>query len=436
MTKLFIHILEATALLIILAWRVPKHIPTFFKFVILLFSKQSTDSSQKLKDSIVQAFFTVFLTLLSAFLLAHILVNYTSFSTGLLMGIQVASGLFILWAIVGKLGSSIQTWDGQTLPETIDNFWNIFLNVIGIFCLSFAQFYNFFKKGIGIINSIDQSANSTDLNWNFWLLTLPLIIIIIGIIRWLWHLKKIKREGFSLIRKRDKKIDILAKYVTICVFPVIVFTFILNYHQSRLVQREVTLSTHISILQLISQAMWQHNGGSRSSYLILKKMQKDPQLKKTLDLEISNIESSYEGVIVNNFVENLSAVCNSVTTGLPCSEGLATKDNLQIFNLINHLNPKLAPLWIERAKAAYLLRFIKNAKDYDNYKDKMKEVYDELINCMKEENEVSLLVSKMALDTYAQLIDFKPANAFDFEGAIRHKQSIGKNYLLMTQSQK
>jgi len=255
-------------------------------------------------------------------------------------------------------------------------------------------------------------------------LSLLLAVLIISIIRLLWHLKQVNRETLSPEEKRDKKIDTFAKYVTICAFVIITFTFILNYHQSKLVRREISLSTHISILQLIDQAMWQHNGGNRSSYLILKKLQKDPQLKKSLDLQISNIENSYEGVITKIYVERLPVVCNYVTTpgGLPCSEGLATKDNLQIFNLINHLNPKLAPLWQERAKAAYLLRFIENAKDYDAYKEeaKRKQIYEELINRMKEENEVSLLVSKMALDTYRSLTKSKSGGVFDFESVINN----------------
>jgi hypothetical protein len=190
MPELSLYILEATLFLIILVCRVPKHIHSIWHFLMLMVSKnkfiditvkdtikkecvtnaafrerynkndekwikeqtdrlkeQFADSAQQLRNSIKQAAYTVFLTLVCAFLLAHILVGmkFASISEIYLIIIQAMSAFFILWAIVGQSGRRIETWNGCTLPENIDKFWYIFLNVIGIFCLFFVQFYNFLK---------------------------------------------------------------------------------------------------------------------------------------------------------------------------------------------------------------------------------------------------------------------------------------------------
>ena len=58
----------------------------------------------------------------------------------------MVSGALILWALIGVLGWPIQTYGGDTLPETINNFWFIFLNVVGSLFLFFTYFYSVFKN--------------------------------------------------------------------------------------------------------------------------------------------------------------------------------------------------------------------------------------------------------------------------------------------------
>ena len=47
-----------------------------------------------------------------------------------------------------------------------------------------------------------------------------------------------------------------------------------------------------------------------------------------------------------------------------------------------------------------------------------------LIKVMKKEYENSLLVSKMALDTYSILNNYHPKDVFDFDGAIKNGEVV------------
>jgi hypothetical protein len=110
------------------------------------FKKQFAESTQKLRNRIYFAFVTVLLTLLCALGIAYIAAGLTSIPSNMLSIIQVLSAFLILWAIIGQLGYSIETIGGESIPENIDKFWFMVLNIIGIFSLFFAQFYSFFKK--------------------------------------------------------------------------------------------------------------------------------------------------------------------------------------------------------------------------------------------------------------------------------------------------
>ena len=109
------------------------------------FNTQFSISTQRLKDSIREGFWTVGKTLGFAWLIVCVVTNSIFFPVNLLFFLQIASAFFILWAIVGKTGYPIQTVCGETLPEKMDDFWFLFLNVFGILCVFLAQFYNFLK---------------------------------------------------------------------------------------------------------------------------------------------------------------------------------------------------------------------------------------------------------------------------------------------------
>ena len=107
---------------------------------------QFSKSTYDLRNSIYQGLMTVFRVSMCAILFAFIMTHFISLSEKHILLIQLFSGFLILWALIAKLGWSIQTTHGNTLPEQMNSFWFIFLNVIGIFCLFFTYFFNLFKK--------------------------------------------------------------------------------------------------------------------------------------------------------------------------------------------------------------------------------------------------------------------------------------------------
>ena len=103
------------------------------------------------------------------------------------------------------------------------------------------------------------------------------------------------------------------------------------------------------------------------------------------------------------------------TASSPCYE----PDNAK--NVFYHLTERI---WTERARAACLLRNIKTAQ-YKDQVDKEK-FLETLVFLMKEENEKSLFVSKMALDTYSELTGFQLSGVFDFDGAINDWKNLDR----------
>jgi len=108
--------------------------------------KQFTDARNKVWNTICRAFLMVLLIFICAVLSAFIMRDFITITDKWLLIIQIVSAFLILWALMGKLGWSIQTHGGTTLPEKINNFWFIFLNVIGIYFLFFTYFFNFFRR--------------------------------------------------------------------------------------------------------------------------------------------------------------------------------------------------------------------------------------------------------------------------------------------------
>jgi len=243
-----------------------------------------------------------------------------------------------------------------------------------------------------------------------------IIFFVIGLLFIWWHLNKIKSESGLPRHKRDKRLAIIAKYITIFTFPIIAYTFYINYQQAKLVKNEINASTVVSISQLTALATdWQNNGGDRASYTTAKFLAKDisdEQLKKIIGLQINKIKKIYSSWIVDAVVNRYPVLCKSADPKKPCSNGLMTKDDFSIGNTLAHLSPE--KIWQERAKAAYFLGFAEKA---ENYK---KEICKKLITHIKEENEPSLLVAVLALKAYKQLTDFDNENILAFEEAIAH----------------
>lgn len=110
------------------------------------FRAQFSESTHVLRTHIKSALTTVFFTLLCAVILAFSLSGLFTIPQGIVQGLQILSAFLILFAIVGQLGYSIETIGGQSLPETMDKYWYVIVNIGGMFLLFFSLFYGFFKK--------------------------------------------------------------------------------------------------------------------------------------------------------------------------------------------------------------------------------------------------------------------------------------------------
>lgn len=175
------------------------------------------------------------------------------------------------------------------------------------------------------------------------------------------------------------------------------------------------------ISQLGDLASW-HNkfGGQRQGYeelLSWKKKESSPEIKKKISAEIERLEEIYDPRIMVPTIEQLISICKFITKpNVPaCALGMEPPTGYDAQNVFHHLTEKI---WTERARAACLLSNIKTSQNKDQIDKEKEKLFDALVFLMKEENEKSLFVSKMALYTYSQLTGFSPPGVFDFEDAI------------------
>jgi hypothetical protein len=52
-----------------------------------------------------------------------------------LIVMRVIGYSLILWGVLSPLGYPIRTWDGETLPEIVDEEWHKFVYLLGLFLL-------------------------------------------------------------------------------------------------------------------------------------------------------------------------------------------------------------------------------------------------------------------------------------------------------------
>ncbi len=173
------------------------------------------------------------------------------------------------------------------------------------------------------------------------------------------------------------------------------------------------------ISQLGDLASWNNKfGGLRQSYeelLSWHKREGNIKIKERIFTEIKRLEEIYDPRIMLPTIEQPVAICKFITEPnvSPCAWGMEPPIGYDAGNVLHHITEKI---WTERARAACLLRNIKTSQ----HKDKInkEELFDKLTSLMKQENENSLFVSKIALYTYSQLTGFSSSGVFDFEGAI------------------
>ncbi|MDO8675351.1 MAG: hypothetical protein Q7K71_04460 [Candidatus Omnitrophota bacterium] len=179
------------------------------------------------------------------------------------------------------------------------------------------------------------------------------------------------------------------------------------------------------ISQLGDLSSW-HNkyGGQRQSYeelLSWGKKENSSEIKKKISVETERLEEIYDPRIMIPTIEQPISICKFITQpNIPaCAWGLEPPTGYDAKNVFHHLTERI---WTERARAACLLRNIRTSQ-YKDQIDKEK-LFDTLVSLMKEENEKSLFVSKMALNTYSELTGFSPSGVFDFDGAINDWKSM------------
>jgi len=171
------------------------------------------------------------------------------------------------------------------------------------------------------------------------------------------------------------------------------------------------------------QSLWDTNigfydGGSRNSYSSLLNMEKsdNPTMKKLASDAVKTIKNAYDGSNINVMVLNIERwgyICRWSVP--PCANGYEPSIGYNAKNVFDHLDYKK---WQERARAACLLRNVDSTINTHRDQVDKKEFCDKLVNLMGEQ-EPSLFVSKMALETYKALTGFSSLGVFDFEGAIK-----------------
>ncbi len=190
--------------------------------------------------------------------------------------------------------------------------------------------------------------------------------------------------------------------------------------KTKLATNNLTLTPEIIDKLTAKVIRWRdYTGGDRASYEILlsnKNKSNTPEIAKLLSSSMKNIENNYASDVMAYLVARLPAVNKFGCPPNPHEWAPITGFNAR--SVMNHLTRYY---WTERARAARLLANIKTATDR-NQIDKL-ELYNKLTKLM-EEDEISLVASKMALNTYSQLVGFKPSGVFDFEGAIKDWKTL------------
>ena len=107
----------------------------------LEFYNQMKKSSLKLRSSIIRSFFSLLITVISAFVAVKV-IKATGFivSPEVVGAVRLLSICMIFWSVWGKLGWDIQTINGETLPEMINANWAKTLYLVGVFMAIFSYF--------------------------------------------------------------------------------------------------------------------------------------------------------------------------------------------------------------------------------------------------------------------------------------------------------
>lgn len=234
---------------------------------------------------------------------------------------------------------------------------------------------------------------------------------------WIWCGKKYNEPPFKTT----------LKILEIATFIIVALGFWFDFEQGKLVETQIFASNGISISRLAEQSQWRDEVGNptmgdRSSYIILASLQNDdnlgkPELKAVAELQIKRVKDLYKNDLLNPIVQDFRAICKKPYSKCPYPEQREPFEGFDADNVFRCLRDE--KLWTERARAAFMLRNIEKASTNEHVTPEG--LYKKLIDHMREKNEPSLLVSKMAFDTYRLLVgdEEKNVDVFDFERAIK-----------------
>lgn len=102
-----------------------------------------TISGRRLRRRIYKTLLIMVVVLIYSYVLAFVIKNYTNITitTTVITRIQIFAVFLVLWALLGQLGWSIQTFKGLTAPEYINDLWFRVLNVISAHLVLFGYFF-------------------------------------------------------------------------------------------------------------------------------------------------------------------------------------------------------------------------------------------------------------------------------------------------------
>jgi len=189
--------------------------------------------------------------------------------------------------------------------------------------------------------------------------------------------------------------------------------------KERVIEVEERVKSNFEVKQLGDRAVWQSAyGGDWRSYLRLldwKNSIEDARLSQILLTEIERVQNAYITDVIRLHIDRWGWIC--IPHAIPaCSEGVENTEGFSAQNVLSHLAPNRH--WKERARATSLLRNIKTASGKKEISKE--ELFGKLVDSMNSEKENSLLVAKLAFETFKDLTGFSSEGVFNFEAAINN----------------
>lgn len=222
------------------------------------------------------------------------------------------------------------------------------------------------------------------------------------------------RDKYPILRKPDGKKHV---YLLVVIILVLLAGMGNLYADNNKIKNDKINQFTAIILQssqLADRSLWNNQfGGDRISFLALLQLKekfKGTEFENIILRQVRRVEDLYTSSVMNLYIENFPSVCKFITSPniRVCGEGYEPVKGFSIENVYAHLK---YPEWQSRARAAYLLRNVETKDDGG--------ILSSLVDLMKED-EPSLLVSRIAFETYKVLTGFSSPGVFDFNKVAEH----------------